>query len=345
MPAYRAGKPAASEDLKLSSNENPFGPLPGVLDRAVAQVARMNRYPDAGVTDLTSRLAQRHGVTDAQIAVGTGSVAVLFAALHAFCSEGDEVVHAWRSFEAYPIAIGLSGATSVPVALRPDFGHDLDAMAAAITERTRAVLVCTPNNPTGPVVTQAEFDDFIARVPDHVLVIVDEAYLEFVRRDDAMAGLRTLAHPQVLVLRTFSKAYGLAGLRVGYAIADPEVAGAIRKVLPPFGVSDVAQHAALASLDAEVELAERIETIVAERERVAGALRAAGWRVPESHGNFVWIDTDDPGGFADRCAPVSVRPFPEGVRITIGERAVNDALIANVGEAPGTPGATVDAPT
>ncbi len=171
-----------------------------------------------------------------------------------------------------------------------DGRHDLDAMAAAVTERTKVVIVCTPNNPTGPAVSQAELDAFLARVPSHVLVVVDEAYLEFVRMDDAVDGVATYrAHPNVVVTRTFSKAYGLAGFRVGYAIAQAPLAGALRSVSLPFGVSSVAQAAAIASLEAEAELLERVDALVAERARVVDGIRAAGWDVPDAQGNFVWF--------------------------------------------------------
>jgi histidinol-phosphate aminotransferase len=332
IPVYRAGKPAATDDHKLSSNENPFGPLPGVMARAEAELARMNRYPDAGATELYAALSRRHGLPADHFAVGTGSVAVLFALLTAHLEPGDEIVVPWRSFEAYPIAADLTGATSVRVPLRPDATHDLDAMAAAVTERTRVILVCTPNNPTGPVVEAVALTAFLRSVPSHVVVVVDEAYVEFVRDPGAASGLDALAeHPNVVVLRTFSKAYGLAGLRVGYAIARPEVAVSIRKATPPFAVTDVAQAAAVASLEAHVELALRVETIVRERAAMVAALRGQGWDVPDTEANFVWLPLgDDALAFAEHCDPVSVRPFAgEGVRVSIGRPEVNAELIAS----------------
>jgi histidinol-phosphate aminotransferase len=329
IPAYRPGRPASDESRKLSSNENPFPPLPGVVERAAAELGRMNRYPDPGVTALGEALARRTGLGSDQFAFGTGSVAVLFALLDAWCGPGDEVVYPWRSFEAYPIAVDLPGATSVRVPLAADHRHDLSAMADAITERTKVVLVCTPNNPTGPVVGAAEFDAFMERVPGGVLVVVDEAYLEFVRDPGALSGAEVLArYPNVVVLRTFSKAYGLAGLRVGYSMARPEITEAIRKALPPFGVSDVAQAAALASLESDAELAERVEAIVSERERVLAALRDQGWVVPDSHANFVWLPLGEQSTeFAEHVWPLSVRPFPEGVRVTIAAPEINDAFL------------------
>jgi len=334
IPVYRPGKPALSDDHKLSSNENPYPPLPGVMDRASAELARMNRYPDAGMTRLYEALSNRFGLTTDHFAAGTGSVAVLFALLNAHLEAGDEIIYAWRSFEAYPIAADLTGATTVRVPLRPDATHDLDAMSAAVTDRTRVVLVCTPNNPTGPIVTAGALSAFLATVPPRVLVVVDEAYVEFVRDPAAASGLALLAdHPNVVVLRTFSKAYGLAGLRVGYAIAHPDVATSIRKATPPFAVTDLSQAAAVASLEAQAELDVRIEEIVRERITMVAALRDQGWDVPDSEANFVWLPLgDDALDFAAACDPVSVRPFAgEGVRVSIGAPPVNAQLVGLAG--------------
>ncbi len=330
IPVYRPGKSAESDDLKLSSNENPYPPLPGVLEQATEALGRVNRYPDAGLVDLYDALARRYDLPQERFAASTGSVAVLFSMLTAFCEEGDEIVYAWRSFEAYPIGADLTGARTVRVPLRPDATHDLDAMAAAVTDRTRVVIVCTPNNPTGPVATHAELERLVATVPDDVLVVVDEAYHEFVRQGDAASGLALASdHGNVVVLRTFSKAYGLAGLRVGYAIAATDVALSIRKAIAPFSVTDVAQAAAVASLDAAEALGERVEAIVAERSRVLAALREQGWDVPDSQANFVWLPLgDDSLDFAAACAPVSVRPFAgDGVRVSIGDPDVNDRFL------------------
>lgn len=331
IPVYRPGKAAISEDRKLSSNENPYAPLPGVMERASAELARINRYPDAGTTGLYAALSARLGLAPECFAAGTGSVAVLFALLNAHLEAGDEVVYAWRSFEAYPIAADLTGATAVRIPLRPDATHDLDAMAAAVTARTKVVLVCTPNNPTGPVVTAEELSTFLLRVPDDVLVVVDEAYVEFVRDPDAADGLAALAaHDNVVVLRTFSKAYGLAGLRVGYAIARPQIAESIRKATPPFAVTDLSQAAAIASLEAQSALDQRVDAIVQERISMVAALRAVGFAVPNTEANFVWLPLgDDAFAFAAACDPVSVRPFAgHGVRVSVGTPAVNAEFIA-----------------
>jgi len=303
-----------------------------VVEAATRAVEVMNRYPDMGSRALYEALAERLGVPVEDLAAATGSVALIYQLLQAFCEPGDEVVYAWRSFEAYPIAVTAAGARSVQVPLRADGHHDLDAMAEAITERTRVVMVCTPNNPTGPAVSQAELDAFLARVPAHVVVVVDEAYLEFVRMDDAVDGLATYrAHPNVVLFRTFSKAYGLAGFRVGYAVAQPEVAGALRAVSLPFGVSAVAQAAAVASLEAGEELLARVDALVVERDRVEAGLRAAGWEVPDAQGNFVWFALGErTAEFAAACdeAGIVVRPFAgEGCRVSIGEVEANDRLL------------------
>lgn len=336
IPTYVPGKPPTPRDglttYKLSSNENPYPPLPGVLEAAEAAVAVMNRYPDMGTTALYEALSRRLGVPVSDLVAATGSVALVYQLLAAFCDPGDEVVYAWRSFEAYPIAVTAAAATSVQVPVTADGRHDLVAMAAAVTSRTKVVIVCTPNNPTGPSVTQAELDAFLAAVPSHVVVVVDEAYLEFVRMDDAVDGLATYrAHPNVVLFRTFSKAYGLAGLRVGYAVAAAPVAAALRAVSLPFGVSHVAQAAAIASLDAEPALLERVEALTAERARVVAGLADAGWSVPEPQGNFVWFALGErTAEFAAACdaAGIVVRPFAgEGARVSIGEPEANDRLL------------------
>ncbi len=336
IPTYVAGKPPSVRpgmtSYKLSSNENPYPPLPGVVEAAHRAVDVMNRYPDMGNAALYEALATRLGVPVGDLAAATGSVALIYQLLTAYCEPGDEVVHAWRSFEAYPIAIAAAAATSVPVPVTADGRHDLEAMLSAIGPRTRCVLVCTPNNPTGPAVAQAELDGFLARVPDDVLVVVDEAYVEFVRMEDGVDGIATYrSHANVVLFRTFSKAYGLAGFRVGYAVAQEPVAAALRAVSLPFGVSGVAQAAAIASLEAEAALLERVEALVVERARVVEGLRAAGWEVPEPQGNFVWFAlgdrTADFAAAADELGIV-VRPFAgEGARVSIGEDEANDRLL------------------
>ncbi len=342
IPAYKAGKPPApgrAAFYKLSSNENPYAPLPGVLEKVADAARSMNRYPDMGVGALHEALAERLGVGVERLASGAGSVAVLYHLLQAACSTGDEVVYAWRSFEAYPIAVGLTGARDVQVPLAADARHDLAAMRRAVTDATKVVIVCTPNNPTGPAVHREELLELVDALPPTVIVAIDEAYGEFVTDPDTVDGLEVAAdRPNVVVLRTFSKAYGLAGLRVGYAVAPPRIAEAVRKCALPFGVSGVAQVAALASLDAEAELLERVDALVLERDRVVGELRAQGWSLPDAQGNFVWLPLEERStGFAARCDErgVSVRPFEgDGVRVSIGEVEANDLLLAVAAELP-----------
>lgn len=324
LPVYRQGKPAGADAFKLSSNENPFAPLPRVL-AALRAAETVNRYPDATAARLRVRLAERYGVDADEVHIGAGSASLLSQLVLAVAGPGDEVVYAWRSFEAYPSFVTVAGADRVEVPLTAEGRHDLVAMAAAITPRTRAVIVCSPNNPTGPVVTQDEFDTFVAAVPADVLVILDEAYAEFVTAPDAVDGLRRtgVTRPNVVALRTFSKAYGLAGLRIGYAIGHRRVLDAARAVAIPLSVTATAEEAALASLDADAELLERVRVIAERRDRVAAGLRDAGWRVPDAQGNFVWLGTGE--ATADAAAAFEagglvVRAFAgDGVRISIGE--------------------------
>lgn len=335
VPAYVPGKLTAAGGpvaYKLSSNENPYPPLPGVLESALAAAGNFNRYPDMACTGLMNELADRFGVPLSHIATGTGSVGVAQQLLQATSGPGDEVIYAWRSFEAYPIITQVSGATSVKVPLTDGDVHDLDAMADAITDRTRLIFVCNPNNPTGTVVRRGELERFLDRVPSDVLVVLDEAYKEFIRDAEVPDGIEIYRdRPNVAVLRTFSKAYGLAGLRVGFAVAHEPVAAALRKTAVPFGVSQLAQDAAVASLRAEDELLGRVGSLVAERTRVSAELVRQGWTVPESHANFVWLRLGERTlDFAAACerAGVVVRPFAgEGVRVSIGEDEGNDLFL------------------
>lgn len=334
LPPYRQGKQAGPEAFKLSSNENPFEPLPSVLE-ALQATTPVNRYPDASAAALRARLGERFGVESDAVHVAAGSVSILHQLVLGTSSVGDEVVYAWRSFEAYPSLPLVAGATGVQVPLASGARHDLDAMADAVTDRTRVVIVCTPNNPTGPVVSSAEFAAFVARVPQDVLIILDEAYAEFVTAPDAVDGLGERVferHPNVVVLRTFSKAYGLAGLRVGYAIGHPRVLDAARTTGIPLSVTSAAERAAIASLDAEAELRERISVIVERRTRLIGGLRAQGWQVPDSQANFVWLParerTDEVAAAFD-AADLIVRPFSgDGIRISVGEEESIDRVLA-----------------
>ncbi len=332
---YKPGKAPSGpggQAFKLSSNESPFGPLPSVVKVIAEAACDVNRYPDNGATELTQVIAERFRVPPSHVAVGCGSVGVAQQLLEAVGEPGAEVVYAWRSFEAYPYLSDLAGAASVRVPLRDEV-HDLDAMAEAITERTRLVFVCNPNNPTGTVVHRTELENFLDRVPEDCLVVLDEAYTQYVTDADVPDGLDLYRNrPNLAVLRTFSKAYGLAGLRVGFLIGHEPVAAAVRKTMLTFTVNALAQAAAIASLAAEPELLERVDAVVSERDRVRGELLAQGWTVPPTEANFVWLrlgdDTDD---FAEACdrQGVSVRPFGgEGARVSIGDRDANNAFLA-----------------
>lgn len=341
LPAYVPGRNLAdltrelgiAEAIKLASNEVPYGPLPGVPEAVTQAMLSSHRYPDMGVVALREALAERYGVSADRIVTGCGSVALAEILVKATCLPGDEIVYAWRSFEAYPIISAGAGATSVRVPNTTDHGHDLPAMADAITERTRLVIVCNPNNPTGTAVRQAELDRFLADVPSDVLVVIDEAYREMVTDPDVPDALDTCAdRPNVVVLRTMSKAWGLAGLRMGFLVAQPDVAAAIRKVVTPFSTSLVAQAAAVAALTQEDEVRRRCALVVAERERVTEALRKLHVAVPDSQANFVWLPLGDRSaafGAACESRGVIVRAFPpEGVRVTIGTPEENDSFLA-----------------
>lgn len=323
VPAYRQGRSAPAGASKLSSNESPHPPLPSVVEAVQQRLATMHRYPDMSAAALRGRLAERYGVDPAAVTVGAGSVELAAQLIHAAAGPGDEVMFAWRSFEAYPSLVRIAGATPVAVPLDEHHTHDLDAMLAAITPRTRLIFVCNPNNPTGTVVTAEALEAFVAAVPHDVLVVIDEAYVHFDRTGSFGAGVELFRrHPHVAVLHTFSKAYGLAGLRVGYALAPTEVAENQRKVAMPFGVTDLAQAAAVASLDAEDELATRIAEVVAQRERLHGLLTEAGWPAVPSQANFVWVPAGERTGALDASlhdGGVIARAFPdEGIRISSG---------------------------
>lgn len=332
LPAYVPGRsvPGAS---KLASNESPEGPLPSVADAIADATRQVNRYPDMGSWALVDRLADEFDVPADQVAVGCGSVALCQQVIQALCQQGDEVVFGWRSFEAYPIVTQVAGAQPVRIPLDETHTHDLDAMLAAITPRTRIVFVCNPNNPTGTAIRRGELERFLERVPSDVLVVLDEAYREYVTDSDVPDGLEyARTRDNVAVFRTFSKAYGLAGIRVGYGVAPRHITAAIRKVYMPFSVNALGQTAAIASLDASDELMARCRATTAERDRVRDALREAGYNVPETQANFVWLPLGEhTDAFAEHALEqkVVVRPFTgEGVRVSIGTPDENDALLS-----------------
>ena len=334
MAPYRQGNPAADDAFKLSSNENHFAPLPAVLD--VLTNPAINRYPDASATVLRARLAERHGVTPDEVHVGAGSVAVLAELISAAAGAGDEVIHSWRSFEAYPGLVTVAGATGIAVPGTPDFRHDLPAMAAAITERTRVIIVCSPNNPTGTIVTDEEFRRFMTVVPSTVLVLLDEAYIEFAAESLAVTGIPLLGYyPNLVVLRTFSKAYGLAGLRIGYAVGAAYLMNAAAASAIPLSVIDLAQRAAIASLDHDAELLERVAVIARLRDSVWRGLVDQGWAIPPSFGNFVWLPTGADTAAAARVFAdhgIVVRALGEGLRVSIGEPESVEKLLQASGE-------------
>jgi histidinol-phosphate aminotransferase len=332
LPVYVQGK-TVENAVKLSSNENPYPPLDSVLEATRQRLESFHLYPDMGAVAVRQRIAEHLGVRVEEVAVGAGSVEVAQQLVHASAGEGDEVIFAWRSFEAYPILVQVAGATPVPVPLTADERHDLDAMAAAITPRTRLIFICTPNNPTGTTVHADELERFLAKVPNDVLVVIDEAYLHFDTDPKSANGIDLFRrYPNVAVLHTFSKAYGLAGLRIGYAVAEARIADNLRRVSVPFGVSDLAQTAAIASLQAEIELQTRIDLIVSERTRLLAALRENNWRTPDSYGNFVWLRTGERTPEIDealRSGGVVARAYgTEGIRVTIGSPEMNDRFLA-----------------
>ncbi|MGH4024913.1 MAG: pyridoxal phosphate-dependent aminotransferase [Pseudonocardiaceae bacterium] len=332
LPSYIPGLniPGA---VKLASNEVSAGPLPSVVAAIAEAAADVNRYPDNGVTTLLDRLAARLDVPQARLSAGCGSVTLCQQLLLAVCGPEDEVLFAWRSFEAYPLLAHTAGVRRRTTALRRDHTHDLPAMLDAITPATRLVFVCNPNNPTGTAVRREELVAFLDAVPHGVLVVLDEAYREFVTDPEVPDGVALgRERDNVAVLRTFSKAYGLAGLRIGYCVAPEHVTAALRKVYVPFSVNSLAQTAALASLDVADELLARCRDVAAERHRVRTALLDMGYQVPDSQTNFVWLPLGErTASFDEHCLAhkVVIRAFPgDGARVTIGDPAENDAFLA-----------------
>jgi len=341
LPAYKPGRSAVdlarelglSTAIKLASNEVAFPPLPSVVAAIAEAAASVNRYPDNGAAELTGALARKFDLSAESVAVGCGSVSLCQQLLQSYTGPGDEVLVAWRSFEAYPLLVTVAGATLRPVPLL-DQTHDPDAMVAAITDATRMVFICNPNNPTGTALGGAAMTRLLDAIGPDIVVVIDEAYREFVTDPDIPDGRELMrGRPNVCVLRTFSKAYGLAGLRVGYLLAeDPQIATAVRKTYVPFSVSTLAQVAALASLAAEEEMRERCAAVVSERDRVSAALAELGHAVPISHANFVWLPLGEQAmTFAAFCEAqgVIVRPFAgDGARVTIGQSQENDAFLS-----------------
>jgi histidinol-phosphate aminotransferase len=332
LPVYVPGKTVPGA-IKLASNETVFGPLPSVRAAIERATDIVNRYPDNGCLQLKAALAEHLGSDFApeHVAVGCGSVSLCQQLVQITASVGDEVIFGWRSFELYPPLVQVSGATAIQVPLT-DHTFDLYAMLAAVTERTRLIFVCNPNNPTSTVVDPDALTRFIQAVPPHILIAIDEAYVEYIRDGMAPDSLDLARiHSNVVVLRTFSKAYGLAGLRIGYAVGHPDLITALDKVYVPFTVSSIAQAAAIASLAAADELLPRTDALVAERARVGAALRDAGFALPPTQANFVWLPLGPRTlDFVKQAADarIVVRPYgTDGVRVTIGAADENDALL------------------
>ncbi len=344
LPAYRPGKAAAQAEaehgisgaIKLASNETPWPPVPSVAAAIAEAAAGVNRYADHRAGALRAALAASMGIDESAVTVGCGSAGLLQQLCLTYVDPGDEVVYPWRSFEVYPVFTRLAGGVPVTVPL-VDHAFDLDAVAAAVTPRTKLVFLASPNNPTGTAVSAEALDRFLSKVDPGTLVVIDEAYREF--NDPELGDPVTDVvprHDHCAVLRTFSKAHGLAGLRVGYMIAHPEVVASVDKTLVPFAVNAIAQAAAIAAIGAADEILERVATLEAERLRVVAALDAAGHDFPRPHANFVWLPfgerTDDLSLSLERRGVV-VRPFPgEGLRVTIGTAEENDRFLRTLAE-------------
>ena len=335
FPPYIPGKPPRRVEglkpFKLSSNENHLTPLPAVLETMTAHAKDPALYPDDAALALRTELSERLGVDRDELIVTTGASELLVALTQITSDAGTEAIYPWPSFEMYPQITGLAGAARSEVPLTADGRHDLAAMAAAITDRTSLIILCSPNNPTGPALRDDEVRSFLARVPEHVLVAVDEAYWEFATAEGVVDGLGLVADfPNVVLLRTFSKAHGLAGLRVGYAVARRPVIEGLLKAVIPFGVTDMSQAAALESLRHWDEILDRAAQIAAVRDEFAEALRDQGWDVPEAQANFVWLPLGELSqAFEDACVDraVAVRNLGAGVRISIGEQEGLDRVL------------------
>jgi histidinol-phosphate aminotransferase len=332
IPVYPAASAYAMPDdvAMMASNESPDPPLPQVVDAISRALPTLNRYPDPSNAALRRALSDRYGVPAARIAIGNGSVEILMAAGEALLEPGAELVYAWPSFSVYPHLAAASGATEIRVALDDEDRHDLEAMAREITVATRLVIVCNPNNPTSTALPLGEIAAFIAQVPRHVAVILDEAYCEFNMLDDPDASLDLLSrHPNLVMLRTFSKVYGLCGLRVGFALCGSEdFVRAVNQVRQPFFCNSAAQAAAVEALRHQDAVAERVERAIVARVDIDEGLREMGIEPAESHANFAWFDLPVPEGEE----PADVE---DAVLRGLAERGV----IVRAGGALGRPGA------
>lgn len=340
LPAYRPGKGAAQAEaehgiadaIKLASNENPAPPLDPILDAVRDAASGVNRYADHRATAVREAIARRLGIQASMVTVGAGSSGILQQLFFSYVDPGDEVVYPWRSFEVYPVFTRLMNGTAVQVPLADDLGFDIAALAQAVTDGTKLVFLATPNNPTGVAATTAELRGLLDQIPISTVVCIDEAYREFLDPGFGDPVVDLLPDfPNVVVTRTFSKAHGLAGLRVGYGIGHADVIATIDKTMLPFTVNALAQAAALAALELDGEIGQRVSAILAERARVEAELAADGWTFPNHQGNFVWLatgDRTDEIALALERRGVVVRPFSgEGIRVTIGSSAENDRFL------------------
>ena len=341
LPAYKPGKDAkqaevdegVADAIKLASNENPDAPIDPVLAAVRAAAGGVNRYADHRAVEVRRRLAEWIGIDPTMVSVGNGSVGILQQIHLTWVDPGDEVLFPWRSFEVYPIFAQLAGATAVRVPLTERLDYDVDGLIAGLSERTKLVMLATPNNPTGTVIALDDIARIATAAGPGTLVVVDEAYREFVGDDlgDPVHDLLP-AHPNVLITRTLSKAHGLAGLRMGYAIGHPQVIADFDKTTLPFAVNALAQAGAIAAIEYIGEITARAQSIVVERGRVEAALRGSGWWMPEHRANFVYLSTgprtEELTALLERRGVV-VRPFAgEGIRVTIGSPAENDRFLA-----------------
>src|SRR3954447_15258443 len=348
MPGYQAGVPtgqapeaiASGGIAQLASNESPSPPHPKVIEAIAAAAGAMNRYPDPDATLLRRRIAERYDTDPARVAVGNGSCEILLAAAEALCEPGAEILYAWPAFSMYPYLPALTGAREVRVPLGEGDVHDLGAMAAEVTAATQLILICNPNNPTGTHVPAAEVTDFCAGLPSHVTVILDEAYVEFQTHDDVDASVDLLADlPNLVLLRTFSKCYGLAGLRVGYALCSPQFRAAVDAVRQPFSVNALAQAAGAEAIRHQDDVADRVEKNLVERIFVEEGLHELGFATADSEANFAWVDLGDldEGEVVEALgkAGVAVRPGtplggPGHMRVTYGTRPENERFLTTL---------------
>jgi histidinol-phosphate aminotransferase len=330
------------ELVKLASNETPWPPHPQVLEAAEAAMRGLNRYPDPEKGLLRRRIAERCGLPAGRVAVGNGSCEILLAAADAMLEPGAEVVYAWPSFSIYPHLAAMSGARAIEAPVDDEGRHDLEAMAREVTHATRIVLVCNPNNPTASALPVGAISELAAEVPRHVAVIVDEAYVEFSTLQDPDESLDLLErHPNVVLLRTFSKVYGLCGLRVGYALGSEEFRLAVDRVRQPFSVNAPAQAAAAEALLHQDEVERRVERTAIERLHVETELAARGLETTDSEANFSWVSLGDRDedevvrGLGERGVIVRAGADlggPGHLRVTYGTRPENDRFLAALDE-------------